>query len=580
MKTKAAMHVAKIVNRRGDRTYTSYLLRRSFREGDRVKHQTLGNLSHLPEPIIEMIRRGLKGDVLEVASDGFEIVRSLPHGHVAAVLGTLRQLALDTIIASTPSRERSLVVSMIVARVLDPRSKLSTANALRPETLRNSLGDVLGLSTVTEDELYAAMDWLLDRQRRIEDKLAAKHLREGSLVLYDVTSTYFEGRHCSLAKLGHSRDGKRDKLQIVFGLLCEASGCPIAVEVFEGNVGDPATLAPQIEKLRERFGLKKVVIVGDRGMITSARLENDLMGRPGLEWITALRSPAIRKLAEEGALNTSLFDERLLAEIESPAFQNERLIVCRNPLLAEERTRKREDLLRATERDLLKIQAATKRKRSALRGKAKIGVRVGKVLWRHKMAKHYHLTITDASFSFERREDRIKAEAALDGFYVLRTSVPKSELDEKGVVRVYKGLSRAERAFRSLKTVDLKVRPIYHYAADRVRAHVFLCMLAYYVEWHMRESLAPLLFDDETPEKHRHPVKPAQRSAAALTKAKTRRTNADEPVQSFHDLLGDLGTIVKNRVSKTGSPVTFDVVTTPTPHQRRAFTLLKVAVAV
>ncbi len=581
MKHKGAMHVAKICNKRGDKTYTSYLLRRTFRVGDDVKHQTLGNLSHLPEPIIELIRRGLKGESLNLASDGFKIVRTLPHGHVAAVLGTLRRLSLDTIISSTPSRERSLAIAMIVSRVLDPRSKLSTANALKEETLRNSLGDVLGLSTVGEDELYATMDWLLERQERIENKLAARHLKDGSLVLYDVTSTYFEGRHCPLARLGHSRDHRRDKLQIVFGLLCEANGCPVAVEVFEGNVGDPATLAPQIEKLRGRFGLKTVVIVGDRGMITSARLENDLMGRPGLDWITCLRSPAIRQLVEDGVLDPSLFDERLLAEIKSPAYPDERLVVCRNPLLAQDRARKREELLAATERDLLRIQQATARKVRPLRGKDKIGLRVGRVLWRHKVGKHYQLSITENAFTFERRAERIAAEAALDGFYVLRTSVRKADLDEKDVVRAYKGLSKAERAFRSLKTVDLKVRPIYHYTADRVRAHVFLCMLAYYVEWNMREALGPLLFDDESPDAKRHPVKPAKRSAPAEAKAKLRRTKNDEPVQSFHDLLADLGTIAKNRVSQASAQAaTFEVITTPTPHQQRALSLLQVAVAV
>ncbi len=575
------MHVAKIHRKVGEKVYTSVLLRRSYREGKKVKHQTLGNLSHLPDHIVDLIRRGLQGEDLLLARDAFQITRTLPHGHVVAALGTLRRLGLDSIISSTRCRERTLVLAMIVARILEPRSKLSTSRALSDETLHHSLGTLLDLKTVKQDELYAAMDWLLPRQKQIETALAARHLKDGCLVLYDVTSSYFEGRHCPLAKLGHSRDHRRDRPQIVFGLLCNEAGCPVAVEVFDGNVGDPKTLASQVEKVTTRFGLQRVVIVGDRGMITSARLEADLLGRPGIDWITALRSPAIRNLVDEKAFTPSLFEERDLAEISSESYPGERLVVCRNPLLAEDRARKREELLQATEKDLAKIQAATTRKARRLQGKDAIGLRVGKVLGRHKVGKHFKLVIGNDSFTFSRRTDKIAAEAALDGFYVLRTSLKKSVMDEQDVVRAYKGLAKAERAFRSLKTVDLKVRPIYHYSSDRVRAHVLLCMLAYYVEWHMRQALAPLLFDDESPDRKRHPVKPAKRSAEAQRKAEVRRTEEqDQPVQSFRDLLADLATISKNCVRRTQPDgAAFEMITLPTAHQQRALDLLAVKLA-
>jgi len=557
------------------------LLRESYRQGKKVRKRTLANLTHWPHEIVEGLRILLKGGkVVENIEDldGFEIVRSLPHGHVAAVLGTLRKLGLERIIASRRSRQRDLVVAMIVARVIDPRSKLATAQGLSQETAFSSLGEQLEVIDADEDDLYEAMDWLLPRQRRIEDALARRHLQDGTLVLYDVTSTYFEGQCCPLAQFGFPRDGKK-KLQIVFGLLCDVEGRPVAVEVFEGNVADPATLGSQVQKIRRRFGIRRVVLVGDRGMITEARIREDLRGIEGLDWISALRAPAIRKLVAEGSLQPSLFDQVELGEISSPDYPEERLVVCRNPVLAEERRRKRQDLLAATEKELDKIVAAVSRHRRALRGADKIGVRVGKVINRFKVGKHFRVEITDTSFAYERKAEAIAQEAALDGFYVLRTSVAAEVIDTAGTVVAYKGLSKAERAFRSLKTVDLKVRPIHHRLADRVRAHVFLCMLAYYVEWHMRQDLAPILFDDDekaAAEALRpSPVAPAQHSAAARRKAATKRTPDDLPVHSFQTLLMDLQTIVKNRIQPNiPGAGTFEKLTRPTEFQQRALDLL------
>jgi hypothetical protein len=572
------MFVAKVPNRN---SRPAYLLRESYREGSKVKSRTLANLSSWPAEQIEALRRVLRGQTVVGAEEAFEIVRSLPHGHVAAVLGTLRGIGLDRVVGRRATPERQAVLGMIVARVLDPRSKLATARGLGEETQLTSLGEVLGLKDIDADDLYEAMDWLVGRQERIEAALAKGHLSEGTLVLYDVTSTYFEGRRCPLAKLGHSRDGRKEKLQIVFGLLCTIEGCPVAVEVFEGNTGDPKTLASQVRKLRARFGLKRVVLVGDRGMITDARIRGDLEPEEGLSWITALRAPAIRKLVEAGTLQLSLFDDRDLAEITSPDYPEERLIVCRNPLLADERRRKREELLAATETELEKIAVATRRERRPLRGKDKIGVRVGKVLGRYKVGKHFVLEITDESFHWVRDVENVAAEAALDGFYVVRTDVPGDVLSAEETVRAYKGLSAVERAFRSLKTVDLKVRPIHHYRERRVRAHVFLCMLAYYVEWHMRRALAPILFDDHdkgTAEAARKSaVHPAVRSAAARRKARTQRTDDGMPVHSYRTLLKDLATLAKNHIQpKIAGADAFDQFTTPTPIQQRAFDLLGV----
>ena len=575
------VHVATTTRRYKDKVYKTHLLRRTYRDKGKVKHETLGNLSHLPEQTVELIRRSLKGEVLVAAEQSFEIVRSLPHGHVAAVLGTLRRLGLASMISARRTRERDLVVAMIVARVLDPCSKLATSRGLVEETASTSLGATLELGRGDEEELYGAMDWLLSRQGRIENSLAQRHVSEGSLVLYDLTSAYLEGRHCPLGKRGYSRDGKKGKLQIEFGLLCNAEGCPVAVEVFEGNTADPKTLAPAVEKLRERFRFKRVVLVGDRGLITSARIREDLKTSQAVDWITALRAPAIAQLLREGSLQLSLFDEKDLVEIEGSAYPGERLVVCRNPLLAHERARKRQELLEATEKELNKIVEATQRPKRRLRGKDQIGLRVGRVVGRYKMGKHFRLNITEESFTYEREQDQIEQEAMLDGVYVVRTSVPKEMMSKEEVVRSYKQLSRVERAFRCLKGVDLKVRPIYHRLPNRVRAHVLLCMLGYYVEWHMRRALAPLLFQDDDKagaERLRvSVVAPAKRSPKAQKKATTKQTEQGTPVHSFPSLLKDLGTIVKNQLQpQATSGVSFEMVTTPTATQKKAFELLGV----
>lgn len=584
-KRGGAVHVATTTRKRKGKVYRSHLLRRSYREGQKVKHETVGNLSHLPLPVIDLIRRALKGESFVSAEESFECVRSLPHGHVAATLGTLRKLGLDKILASRRSRMRDLVVAMIAARIIDPRSKLAIARGLSDDTAFSTLGEVLGIVSANEDELYAAMDWLLPRQKKIEKQLARRHLANGTLVLYDVTSSYFEGRTCPLARLGHNRDGKKGKLQIVIGLLCSREGHPVAVEVFDGNTGDPTTVAPQIAKIRERFGLTRVVLVGDRGMITSARIREDLAPVEGLSWITAIRSTAIRTLLRTGAMTRSLFDEVDLAEITSEDYPGERLIVCRNPLLAAERARKRQALLEATEKELDKIVAATKRKSRRLEGEDKIGLRVGKIRNKYRVGKHFELEITDHSFRYHRKVEQIEEEASLDGFYAIRTNVPAKEMGPAETVTVYKGLSVVERAFRSMKTMDLKIRPIHHRLAPRVRSHVFLCMLAYYVEWHMRRALAPVLFDDherEAAEEARTSiVAPAQRSKAAKKKAASKRCEDGSPVHSFQTLLADLATIVKNRVRPEGtSDSTFELTTIPTRVQRRALDLLGVSLRV
>jgi transposase len=572
------MYVATVPNRASP---PAVLLRESYRQGGKVKTRTLANLTHWPSAKVEALRRVLRGEALVPPAEALQIERSLPHGHVAAVLGTLHRLGLDRLVCTKRNRDRDLVVAMIVARIVDPQSKLATARGLDAETAGTSLGEALGLGSAEAEELYAAMDWLLPRQTKMERELAARHLEEGTLVLYDVTSSYFEGTKCPLGRRGYSRDGKRDKLQIVYGLLCTHEGCPVAVEVFEGNTSDPKTLANQIAKLRKRFGLHRVVLVGDRGMITTARIEEELRPIAGLDWITALRAPAIRVLAEQGAIQPSLFDERDLAEITSDDYPGERLMVCRNPILAEERARKRDELLAATEKELERIRTATQRAKRRLRGQDKIGLAVGRVLNRFKVGKHFVLEITDEALVYRRDQEKIEAEAALDGIYVIRTSVEEERLDTEATVQAYKGLSVAERAFRSLKTVDLKVRPIHHRLADRVRAHVFLCMLAYYVEWHMRRAWAPLLFDDDDPAgaqaQRSSPVQPAQRSSKAQRKTVTRRTDDDLPVHSFQTLLRDLATVTKNRVcfgGTTGQRTT--MVTSPTLLQQRALDLMEV----
>jgi hypothetical protein len=558
------------------------LLRESYRQDGKVKKRTIANLSKLPMEIVEQFRILLRGGkALESFEDSVEVLRSLPHGHIAAALGTVRKTGLEEIISPEKSRELSLILAMIVARIVDPQSKLATARGLDPDTAASSLGEVLQLGRVVEDDLYSAMDWLSGEQTRIETVLAAKHLKGGSLILYDVTSTYFEGKTCPLAQRGHSRDGKSDKLQIVVGLLCAPDGCPVAVEVFEGNCADPLTLPGQIAKIRERFKIDRVVLVGDRGLITQARIQENLKGQEGLDWITALRAPQIRTLAEAGSIQLSAFDTRDMAEITHPDYPDERLIVCRNPMLAYQRAHNREDLLQATERQLDKIKLATTRTKRRLKGKAKIALRVGKIIGRFKMAKHFVITIEEESFSYQRNPSSIAQEAALDGIYVIRTSVPKEVMDENQTVGAYKGLSQVERAFRSLKSIDLKIRPIHHHLAERVKTHVFLCMLAYYVEWHMRKALAPILFDDhETAAAASHRpsmVAPAERSEAANRKARTKQTDDGLPVHSFRTLLADLGTIARNTVQvkpTTGDPVCFEKITQPTPVQQRALDLL------
>ena len=564
------------------------LIRESYREHGKVKKRTLANLSKLPMEMVEQIRILLRGgDALESFEESFEIVRSLPHGHVAAALGTLFKTGLDKLISPEKSRELLLILAMIIARIIAPQSKLAIARGLNPETASSSLGEVLQLGHVTENELYAAMDWLLGEQERIENALAAKHLRDGCLVLYDITSTYFEGTTCPLAKRGHSRDGKSDKLQIVVGLLCAPDGCPVAVEVFEGNCGDPSSVQSQVAKIRERFGIERVVLVGDRGMITEARIRENLRVPEGLDWITALRGPQIRKLVDSGAIQIGLFDTHDMAEITHPDYPDERLVVCCNPVLARQRAHHREQLLEATERELEKVKLATTRPKRRLKGEDKIGLRVRKVIRKFKMAKHFNVTIEEESFTYERDLCSIAEEAALDGIYVVRTSVPADLLDTNQTVGAYKSLSQVERAFRSLKSVDLKIRPIHHRLADRVRAHVFLCMLAYYVEWHMRQALAPILFDDHDPEdaarNRPNMVVPAQRSAAAKRKARTKVTDDGLPVHSFQTLLADLATVVRNTVqvkSPTQDPVTFEKLTQCTPLQQRALDLLGVKLMV
>src|SRR6267142_4745846 len=577
-----SMYVASVPNRNSP---PAILLRESYRQDGKVKTRTLANISHLASHQVEALRLAL-ADSLSAASstplpDSFHISRSLPHGHVAAVLGCLRNLHLDTILDPAHSRQRDLVIAMIVARIIAPASKRATARALHCDTLHHSLGEMLHLDSAEEAELYQAMDWLLPQQSRIEQALAKRHLSQGGLVLYDLTSTYFEGRHCPLAKLGHSRDDKSGKLQIVFGLLTNASGCPVAVEVFAGNTADPNTVAAQVNKLRQRFGLSDVVLVGDRGMITSARIRQDLPAAHGIQWISALRANQIQKLAKDGQLQMSLFDKTDLVEIAHPDFPGERLIACFNPLLAEERARKRPELLTATEKQLEKIAAATKRLKRPLRGKQHIGLRAGKILNRYKMGKHFQLRIEEDGFHYERKMANIEREQNRDGIYVIRTSVKKEALSSQQVVASYKSLSGVERAFRSLKTVDLQVRPIHHRLPDRVRAHILLCVLAYYVEWHMRQLLAPILFDDDDKSQAQAArasvVAPAQRSPSAKRKALTKQTGDGMRVHSFQTLIGDLATIVKNRIQPTDKNIAvFDMLTQPTAIQQRALDLLGV----
>jgi hypothetical protein len=571
------MYVTSVPNRGSP---PAVLLRESYRDEGKVKTRTLANLSHWPEHKVATLKRALKGLPPAIdLSEAFEITRSLPHGHVAAVLGTARRLGVEELIDAAPSRNRDLVTAMLVAQVIGPGSKLATARGLRTQTATSSLGQALGVSGCDEDDLYAAMDWALQRQDAIENALAARHLVNGTLVLYDVSSAAFEGRTCPLGAIGHPRDGVKSRLQIVYGLLCTTAGIPIAIEVFEGNTGDPKTLAAQITKLKDRFGLSRVCLVGDRGMLTNARINDEL--RPAqLDWISALRAPQIKALVETGAIQLSLFDEQDLFEISSPQFPGERLVCCHNPVLAEQRTRKRQELLAATEKELTPIAAATRRATRPLRGKDTIALRVGKVINHYKMAKHFTLAITDESFTFTRNHDAIAAEAALDGIYVLRTSLPEQTLERDDVVLRYKGLEDVERFFRTLNS-ELDVRPIRHRLADRVRAHMFLRMLSYYLVWHMKQALAPILFvDNDKPAaaaKRANPVAAAQRSDEALAKAARKRTTEDTAVHSFTSLLADLATVCANQIQPAHDMPAFTMITSPTPLQQRAFELLGVS---
>jgi len=575
------MYVAVVPNRS---SRPAILLRESYRDGDKVKNRTLANLSDWASDRIETLRAALRGDKLVPAGEGMEIVRALPHGHVAAALSVARQIGLDELLPDGPARQRNLALALIVERLIDPAAKLATARALDETTATNSLGVMLGLGEVKAKEVYAALDWLGMAQSSIEDALARRHLHDGTLVLYDVSSSYVEGRCCELAQFGHSRDSRRDKMQIVYGLLCSPDGRPVAIEVFEGNTGDPSTVGNQITKLKERFGLKRIVMVGDRGMITDARIREDLEPA-GIDWITALRAPSIQQLAAEGGpLQLSLFDERDLAEIKSEElFPGERLVVCKNHALADERRRKRNELLDATEQDLKNIQKRIARKRNPLRGADEIGLAVGKIISRRKVAKHFDLTITDDSLSFTRDHAAIAKEGALDGFYVLRTNVPAETINTADTVRAYKSLARVERAFRCIKATDLDIRPIYHYVSPRVRAHVFLCMLAYYLEWHMRQALAPMLFDDHDRAAgealRTSPVAKAEPSPAAKRKAKKKCMDDGLPVHSFRTLLADLATLTRNIV-RCGKAPEIALLARPTEVQQHTFDLLGIKLTV
>ncbi len=564
LKSAGPVHLTTIRRTYRGKQYVSHLLRRSYRQGDKVKSQTVGNLTALPPAAIDAVRAILRGEPVGAWDQAFAIERARPHGNVLAVLGQLRQLGLDQLLAARPQRERELSLARIASRLLEPCSKLATVRSFATSTLAAQLG----VEDADEDELYAAMDWLLERQPAVEATLAKRHLVEGGLVLYDLTSVYLEGRQC---ECGYSRDGKRGLPQIEFGLITDRDGRPVAVEVFEGNLADPKTVAAQVDKLKNRFGIAEVVLVGDRGMLTSARIEA-LKEVGGIGWISALRSIQIEALVNSGDLQLGMFDEGNLAEIASAKFPGERLVVCRNPALAQDRGRTREALLAATERDLDKVVAAGQAGR--LRSKEEIGLRVGKLIGRYKGGKHFRLDISDHRFRYQRDAEGIRSEAALDGIYVIRSSVAAAQLGAAELVRSYKLLAGVERAFKTLKAVDFQVRPVHHRLADRVRAHIFLCMLAYYVRWHLERAWAPLLFRDEDKPLPDDVVAPARRSRAALTKARTQKLADASPVHSFHSLLSELATLTKNTVRLPNSSATFDKLTSPTPLQSRALQLI------
>jgi transposase len=569
-----AVHVATTTRNYKGRVYQTHLLRRTFRVGNQVRHETLGNISHLPPSLIDIIRRALAGETFFPATESFHVLRSLPHGHVEAVLGTVRRLELEPLLSSKPCRERDLVLAMLVERLLDPASKLATTRLWHNSTL----AEELSVEDAQEDELYQALDWLLARQAQIEKKLAERHLHEGSEVLYDISSSYYEGRCCSLVHYGHNRDGKRDRPIIVYGVLTNTEGRPVSVEVHPGNTGDATTVPGQVKKLRERFGLSRVVLVGDRGMLTEKQIAQ-LKQHPELGWISALKAGAIRQLVEAGALQLSLFDQQNLVEIRTALYPDERLVACFNPLLAEERKRKREELLQATEKELEAVQRQVARRKKKILRKEEIALKVGRVVNRFKMAKHFALTIEDGRFQAQRRKEGIREEGLLDGVYVIRTSESKENLVAPDVVRHYKNLTNVERAFRCWKGMDIRVRPIYLRTEEHVRAHIFLCLLAYYVEWHMRAALAPLLFEEEDLVQYRQqrdPVAPAKPSTVVQTKKQRKQTEEGFPVQSFSTLLQALATRCRNTCqvqARTEAP-TFEQVTQATPLQVKAFELL------
>jgi hypothetical protein len=571
-KRGGAVHVVTTRRKYKGREYATHLLRRSYRDGGKVKNETLGNLSHLPEQVVDLVRRSLQGETFAPVQERFEIIASKPHGDVTAVLQAMRRLGLASLLSPRPCREVDLVMGMVAARIVAPHTKLATTRWWHTRTLAEDLG----LHGADEDDLYAAMDWLLERQDTIERKLAARHLASGGLALYDLSSSYFEGKTCPLAALGYSRDGRRGKLQVNYGLLTNRHGCPVAVSVYEGDTADTKTFLPQVRKLKDQFGLEQMVLVGDRGMISKASIAE--LHEDKFSWITALKSGQIRTLVDGGELQLGLFDERNLFELVHPDFPGERLIACRNPQLARLRAHRRASLIEATAQELDKVRAMAAR--GKLSGSATIGVRAGKVLNKYKVAKHFELAITDHSFDFTLRKDQIAAEAALDGLYVLRTDVAKPAMSAEETVRSYKALIAVERAFRTLKSVDLKVRPIHHRLDTRVRAHIFLCMLAYYVEWHMREAWRELMFadEDQAAKAVRDPVIPAKRSAAAEKKASTHRLEDGTPVHSFRTLLEQLATIVRNTCRVPGSAPdapTFPMVTIPNGLQRRAQQLIE-----
>jgi len=556
-----SVHVATITKKVGDKVYRSHLLRHSFREEGRVLNRTVANLSMLPDAAVEALRLALRGEVLAPVAEQIELAEVRPHGHVAAVVGTMRELGFDRIFATRKSREKDLAMALVAGRVLHAGSKLSLSGLLAEGTRSSTLGQVLGVEGADENELYGAMDWLVERQGKIEDALARKHLTNGCLVLYDVSSSYMEGKHCPLARFGYSRDHRRDRMQITYGLLCNAEGCPVAVEVFEGNTNDHQTVANQVQKLKGRFGLKHVVLVGDRGMVSETTIREELEPL-GLDWVTALKEASVRKLAEARVITPSLFDTERMAEIQHPNFPGERLIACFNPYTKERSVKRREDLLQTTERHLQKVQEATQRKTKPLQGAGDIGMAAGKALARTGMGKYFRILIQAGGLSWCRRPGVIAQEAALDGIYVIRTKVPAEQMNAEQTKAAYQALSKVERAFRSLKDMDLQIRPIHHRLENRVRAHVFLCMLAYHVEWHLRRAWEPLLWAEKEPKPH------AGKKATGLNEGGMR-------VMRYRDLMRELAAYTRNTLRfNQAEKAALTLYPTPSPLQQKAFDLL------